>query len=59
MLTVTVDQRIVVKFHLKIGKTATENYNLFENVYGNEYLSCILKCFKAFQYDREDAEDDS
>jgi len=45
MLSVTIEQRIVVKFHMKLGKTATETYNLLKKVYGNECLSraCVFE----------------
>ena len=39
MLSVTIEQRIVVKFHMKLGKTDTETYNLLKKVYGNECVS--------------------
>ncbi|EGI69179.1 FLJ37770-like protein [Acromyrmex echinatior] len=39
MISVTIEQRIVVKFHVKLGKTATETYNLLKEVYGHECLS--------------------
>ena len=35
MINVTIEQRIVVK----LGKTATETYNLLKEVYGHECLS--------------------
>lgn len=61
MLSVTVEQRIVVKFHVKLGKTATETYNLLKEVYGNECLSRarVFEWFKRFQDGREDVQDDS
>ncbi|KAG5307304.1 GVQW3 protein, partial [Acromyrmex insinuator] len=53
--------RIVVKFHVKLGKTATETYNLLKEVYGHECLSRarVFEWFKRFQDGREDVEDDS
>ncbi|EGI60514.1 FLJ37770-like protein, partial [Acromyrmex echinatior] len=56
-----VEQRIVVKFHVKLGKTATETYNLLKEVYGHECLSRarVFEWFKRFQDGREDVEDDS
>lgn len=61
MLSVTIEQRIVVKFHMKLGKTATETYNLLKEVYGNECLSRarVFEWFKRFQDGQEDVEDDS
>ena len=50
MLSVTIEQRSVVKFLMKLGRTATETYNLLKEVYGNEFLSCarIFEWFKRF-----------
>lgn len=61
MVSVTIEQRIVVKFHVKLGKTATETYNLLKQVYGHECLSRarVFEWFKRFQDGREDVEDDS
>ena len=61
MLSVTIVQRIVVKFHMKLGETATQIYNLLKKVYGNECSSRarVSEWFKRFQDDREDVEDDS
>ena len=59
MLSVTIEQRIVVKFHMKLGKTTTETYNLLKKVYGNECLSRAFELFKRFQDGRKDVEDDS
>ncbi|KAG5329640.1 GVQW3 protein, partial [Acromyrmex charruanus] len=39
MISVTIEQRIVVKFYVKLGKTAIETYNLLKEVYGHECLS--------------------
>ena len=59
MISVLVEQRIVVKFHMKLGKTATETYLLLKEVYGNECLSRarVFEWFKRFQDGREDVED--
>ncbi|KAG5319638.1 GVQW3 protein, partial [Pseudoatta argentina] len=56
----TIEQRIV-KFHVKLGKTVTETYNLLKEVYGHECLSRarVFEWFKRFQDGREDVEDDS
>ncbi|XP_018301780.1 histone-lysine N-methyltransferase SETMAR-like [Mycetomoellerius zeteki] len=61
MVSVTIEQRIVVKFHVKLGKTATETYNLLTQVYGHECLSRarVFEWFKRFQDGREDVKDDS
>ncbi|EGI66233.1 FLJ37770-like protein, partial [Acromyrmex echinatior] len=55
------EQRIVVKFHVKLGKTVTETYNLLKEVYGHECLSRarVFEWFKRFQDGREDVENDS
>jgi len=39
MLSVNVEQRVNVKFCVKLGKSATETYDLFKKVYGDECLS--------------------
>ncbi|XP_025161989.1 uncharacterized protein LOC109503976 [Harpegnathos saltator] len=61
MISVKIEQRIVVKFHMKLGKCATETYLLLKEVYGNECLSRarVFEWFKHFQDGREDVEDDS
>ncbi|GFX02909.1 hypothetical protein TNCV_4438911 [Trichonephila clavipes] len=41
MIGVTIQQRIVGKFHLKLRETAIETYDLLKEVYGNETLSCV------------------
>ena len=57
MINVTIEQRIVVK----LGKTATETYNLLKEVYDHECLSRprVFEWFKRFQDGREHVEDDS
>ncbi|GFS76265.1 FLJ37770-like protein [Trichonephila clavipes] len=57
-MSITIDQRIVVKFHTKLGNAVTITYNLLKQAYGNEDVSCE-RAFKRFQNDREDAKDDS
>ncbi|KYQ60553.1 hypothetical protein ALC60_00394 [Trachymyrmex zeteki] len=57
MVSVTIEQRIVVKFHVKLGKTATETYNLLKQVAMNVYR--VFEWFKRFQDGRKDGEDDS
>ncbi|GFV86352.1 protein GVQW3 [Trichonephila clavipes] len=61
LFSVTIEQRIVVKFHFKLGKTATETYNLLKEVYGSECLSRarVSEWFKRFKDGRQDVEDDS
>ena len=41
MLSVHVEQRVNVKFCMKLGKSATETYDLLKKVYGDVYL--VLK----------------
>ncbi|GFV37897.1 protein GVQW3 [Trichonephila clavipes] len=61
MVSVIIEQRIVVKFHFKLGKTATETYNLLKEVYGSECLSRarVFEWSKRFKDGRQDVEDDS
>ena len=40
MLSVNVEQHINVKLCVKLGKSATETYDLLKKVYGDECLSC-------------------
>ena len=39
MLSVNVEQRVDVKFCVKLGKSAIETYDLMKKVYGDECLS--------------------
>ncbi|GFX43394.1 protein GVQW3 [Trichonephila clavipes] len=61
MVSVIIEQRIVVKFHFNLGKTATETYNLLKEVYGSQCLSRarVFEWFKRFKDGRQDVEDDS
>jgi hypothetical protein len=49
-----------VKFPAKLGKSATETYNLLMEVYGDECLSHtkVFKWFKRFKEGRGETEDD-
>jgi hypothetical protein len=38
------EQRINIKFCLKLGKTFTETHEMVENVYGEHYMSCTCCC---------------
>jgi hypothetical protein len=51
MLSVKGEQRVNVKFLVKLGKSATETYNLLMEVYGNECLSRtqVFEWFKRFK----------
>jgi hypothetical protein len=41
MLSANVEQRVNIKFLTKLGKSATETYNLLTEVYGDHCLSRI------------------
>ena len=60
MLTVNVEQRVNVKFCVKLGKSATETYDLLKKVYGDECLfrTQVFECFKRFKEGREEIGDD-
>lgn len=60
MLSVRVEQRVNVKFLVKLGRSATGTYNLLKEVYGDECLSRsqVFDWFKKFKEGREDIEDD-
>lgn len=47
---IIVDQRILVKFHIKLGKTATEAYLLLKEVCRHKWLSHarVFQWFQAF-----------
>jgi hypothetical protein len=55
MLSVNVEQRVNVKFCVKLGKSATETYDLLKKVYGYECLSRtqVFEWFKRFKEGRE------
>lgn len=50
MVGVKVEQQIIVKFHMKLGITESETYNLLKEVFGNNFLSraCVFERHKAF-----------
>jgi hypothetical protein len=56
MLSVNVEQRINVKFFVRIGKSTTEMYNWLKKVYGDECLSHteVFEWFKRFKAVREE-----
>ena len=60
MLSVNAEQRINVKFCVKLGKSATETNYLLKKVYGNECLSHtqVFEWFKRFKDGREEIGDD-
>lgn len=55
------EQRANIKFCFKIGKTATETYNLIKQVYGDDALSRgrVFEWFARFRDGREELEDDA
>ena len=60
MLTVNMEQHVNVKFCMKLGKSATETYDLLKKVYGDECLSRtqVFEWFKRFKEGREEVGDD-
>ena len=55
MLSANVEQRVNIKFLTKLGKSATETYNLLTEVYGDQCLSRtqVFEWFKKFKEGRE------
>ena len=49
-----------MKFCVKLGKSATETYDLLKKAYGDECLSCtqVFEWFKKFKEGREELGDD-
>jgi len=60
MLSANVEQRVNIKFLKKLGKSATETYNLLTKVYGDQCLSRtkVFEWFKKFKEGREVVGDD-
>jgi len=60
MLSVNVEQRVNVKFCVKLGKSATETYDLLTKVCGDECLSRthVIEWLKRFEEGREEIGDD-
>ena len=60
MLNVNMEQRVNVKFCVKLGKSATETYDLLKKVYGDECLSRtqVFEWFRRFKEGREEIGDD-
>jgi len=60
MLSVNVEQRINVKFCVKLGKSTRETYEMLKKVYGYECLSPtqVFEWFKRFKEGREAIGDD-
>ena len=49
-----------MKFCVKLGKSATEMYDLLKKIYGDECLSCtqVFEWFRMFKEGREEIGDD-
>ena len=60
MLNANVEQRVNIKFLIKLGKSATETYSLLTEVYGDQCLSHtqVFEWFKKFKEGREYVGDD-
>ena len=56
----SIEQRINLKFLVRLGKTPTETFNLLQEVYGDATMSTtrIFEWHKRFREGREDVEDD-
>jgi transposase len=59
-LTDVVEQRVNIKFCVKLGKTPTETYEILQTAYGDEAVSrnSVFEWFKRFKDGREDLQDD-
>jgi hypothetical protein len=56
-LTAVIEQRVNIKFCVKLGKTPTETYEMLQTVYGGEALSrssSVFGWFERFKDGRED-----
>ena len=60
MLSVNVEQRVNVKFCVKLGKCTTETYDMLKYVYGDECLfrTQVFEWFKSFKKRREEIGED-
>ena len=56
----SIEQKINLKFLVRLGKTPTETFNLLQEVYGDATMSRtrIFEWHKRFREGREDVEDD-
>lgn len=52
------EQRVNLKFIMKVGKTATEAHAMLREVYKNQFVSPTFEWFKRFKQGREATEDD-
>jgi len=59
MLSINVEQRVNVKFCVKLSKSAKETYDLLKKVYGDECLSRtrVFEWFKRFKEGTEEIGD--
>ena len=57
----SLEQRINLKFLVKLGKTATESLEMLKQVYGDEALSRarVFDWHKRFKEGQEEVEDDA
>jgi len=60
MQNVQMEQRVNLKFLVKLGKTATEAHAMLKEVYGSECLSRtqVLELFKRFKEGHETIDND-
>ncbi|KAJ8960941.1 hypothetical protein NQ318_020241 [Aromia moschata] len=60
MLSVKLEERVNIKFLVKLGKTFTEAYAMLKEMYGTECVSRtqVFEWFKRFKEGREMTEDD-
>jgi hypothetical protein len=60
MLSANVEQHVNIKFLTKLGKSATETYNLLTEVYGDQCLSRmqVFEWFKKFMEGRKNVGND-
>lgn len=60
MVSVKIEQRINLKFLVKLKKSATECYQLLKEVFGDNTMSrtCVFEWHRRFSEGREEVEDD-
>jgi hypothetical protein len=60
MVDKEIEQRVNIKFLVKLKKTATETFTVLREVYGKDALSraCVYAWHKRFSEGIEDVEDD-
>jgi transposase len=61
MIDKKIEQRVNIKFLVKLKKTATETFNMLREAYGENTLSRarVFEWHKRFSEGREDVEDDA